>query len=62
MALAAFAGFAPAAVLLVIVLEGGLVSAWSAYLLLMLGRFLPLARRYRGGAWQRTFLTTSTGV
>ncbi len=62
MALAAFAGFAPAAVLLVIALDGGLVSAWSAYIVLMLGRFLPLARRYRGGAWQRTFLTTSTGV
>ena len=61
MALAAFAGFAPAAVLLVVALEGGLVSAWTAYLVLMLGRFLPLARRYRSSAWQRTFLTTSTG-
>lgn len=62
MALAAFAGFAPAAILLVIVLEGGLVAAWGAYIVLMLGRFLPLARRYRGSAWQRTFLSTSTGV
>ena len=61
MALAAFAGFAPAAVVLVIALEGGLVSAWTAYLVLMLGRFLPLARRYQTEAWQRTFLPTSAG-
>ena len=58
MTVAAFGAFAPAAVLLVVVLEGGLLSAWSAYLVLMLGRFLPLARRYRTEAWQRTFLPT----
>ena len=58
MTVAAFGAFAPAAVLLVVCLEGGLLSAWTAYLVLMLGRFLPLARRYRTEAWQRTFLPT----
>ncbi len=61
MALAAFAGFAPAAIVLVVFLEGGLLSAWGAYVLLMVGRFLPLARRYRSQDWLRTFLPTSAG-
>ena len=61
MIVAAFLGFAPAAVLLVIWMGGGLLSAWVAYATLMLGRFLPLAMRYRGEDWLRTFLPTSAG-
>ena len=56
MALAAFAFFVPAAVVLVIWLDGGLLSAWIAYAALMVGRALPLALRYRTDTWLRTFV------
>ncbi len=56
MAFAAFAFFVPAAVVLVIWLDGGLLSAWIAYAALMVGRALPLALRYRTDTWLRTFV------
>ncbi|HCL28774.1 MAG TPA: MATE family efflux transporter [Candidatus Latescibacteria bacterium] len=56
MALAAFAFFVPAVVVLVIWLDGGLLSAWIAYAALMVGRALPLALRYRTDTWLRTFV------
>lgn len=55
MAGAAFLCYLPAALVLVVWLEGGLLSAWLAYVFLMVGRFVPLAWRYRSDAWLRTF-------
>jgi MATE family multidrug resistance protein len=56
MALAVFVFFLPTAVILVWWLEGGLISAWIAYASLMLGRLVPLACRYRGDTWLRSFI------
>jgi len=56
MAAAAFAVFAPAALLFVYGLGGGLQGAWLAYDGLMAGRFLTLWWRYRGDAWLKTFV------
>ena len=57
MAVAAFAVFAPAALVLVVGLDMGLTGAWLAYNGLMLGRFLTLWPRYRSDAWLRSFIT-----
>lgn len=59
MALASFGFFVPAAAILVVWLDGGLLSAWMAYAALMAGRLLPLALRFRSSAWQRTFVSQS---
>jgi len=56
MAIAAFAGYAPATLLFVPWLGWGLAGAWLAYDALMVGRFLTLGYRYRGNAWLRTFV------
>jgi multidrug resistance protein, MATE family len=65
MALASFGFFVPVAAVLVVVCDGGLLSAWIAYACLMLGRLLPLALRFRSAAWLRTFVempVASSGV
>ena len=56
MAVAAFAVFAPAALILVYWLDGGLYGAWLAYNCLMIGRFLTLWPRYRSDVWLRSFV------
>lgn len=56
MAVSAFAFFAPAALLFVYGLGGGLQGAWLAYDALMVGRFLTLWRRFRGEEWLKTFV------
>ena len=55
-AVAAFIFFVPTAVVLVVWLDGGLLSVWMAYAALMIGRALPLGRRYRTDTWLRTFV------
>jgi len=56
MAVAAFAVFAPAVLILVYWLDGGLYGAWLAYNCLMIGRFLTLWPRYRADVWLRSFV------
>ncbi|HIG55751.1 MAG TPA: hypothetical protein EYQ18_17565 [Candidatus Handelsmanbacteria bacterium] len=56
MAVAAFVVFAPAALILVYWLDGGLYGAWLAYNCLMIGRFLTLWPRYRSDVWLRSFV------
>lgn len=56
MAISAFLFFTPAALLLVVWGEGGLLSAWLAYAMMMLGRLLTLTWRYRGDAWLHSFV------
>ena len=56
MALACFGFFVPAAAVLVVWFDGGLLSAWIAYATLMVGRALPLTLRYRSDVWLRTFV------
>jgi MATE family multidrug resistance protein len=56
MALASFGFFLPAAAVLVVWFDGGLLSAWIAYATLMVGRALPLTLRYRSDVWLRTFV------
>ncbi|MBT3343624.1 MAG: MATE family efflux transporter [Gemmatimonadetes bacterium] len=57
MAISAIVFFTPAALLLVVWSDGGLLSAWMAYAMMMLGRLMTLTWRYRGDAWLRSFVT-----
>ena len=50
--------FLPAMGLLVFQLEGGLMEAWLAYIVLMFGRLVTLWKRYRSDAWLRTFVSS----
>ena len=57
MAAALLLFFVPLALVLVYWMDGGIQGAWLAYSGLMVGRFATLWPRYRGTAWQRTFVT-----
>lgn len=59
MAIAAFLFFVPAAVILVVWADGGLLSAWVAYAALMVGRAVPLGLRFRSDRWLRSFVHPS---
>ena len=50
--------FLPAVGLLVFLLDGGLLEAWLAYIVLMFGRLVTLWKRYRSDAWLRTFVSS----
>lgn len=58
-AIATLAVFAPAVGGFVYWTGWELQGAWLAYDALMVGRFVTLAPRYRGGAWLRTFVHTA---
>ncbi len=56
MVMASLGIFVPAALLMVYWLDWGIQGVWLAYNSLMIGRFLTLLPRYRGGRWLRTFV------
>ena len=56
MAVSAFLFFTPAALWLVVWGEGGLLAAWLAYAMMMLGRLVTLSWRYRSDVWLRSFI------
>jgi len=56
MAVSAFLFFTPAALWLVVWGERGLLAAWLAYAMMMLGRLVTLSWRYRSDVWLRSFI------
>ncbi len=60
MAASAFLFFTPAALCLVVWGEGGLVAAWLAYAMMMLGRLVTLSWRYRSDVWLRSFVNPAS--